>query len=475
MENNMFKNTELYNKINSPSKYRNLAYDDIKENELYFLLHFDYESLISKGVLEQEKLFQELSQIVADGNGRMTVQLDIIKSIFTNIPIEKILFIEQEETFVRLLKDDILIKNLETISNDIYFNYIYNLTKNPDYKRLVTKIFNNINILLPLMFIFNQTYRDTIITLLAFKDNDFIHKKEKINYDSQSLLVFCLRNSNISETLLITSLIDRRDLTYIDPQLLFNERPSIEEFAKYYSEDLENSILYTQKLAYTLFVLGPDYIILYFKNDRNSVNDFVEMLNKVRKLYSTKHKTPYLTEDFVIFVDKAMNMYLTNDGETNIFKYYYNFSKEKLAFFAFELNDYEIVLNYESLLTDRVVEELLYLIPIMTVEEKKLLLDMVLKINLNSHYYYSTFYEEKTKKRYIYSRLLEFLFKFGNREIRDIIITESFNIIESTKLSEKDKNQIMIDLFENLTNDFNMSTCELIYVDVKEEYGNLDW
>ena len=71
--------------------------------------------------------------------------------------------------------------------------------------------------------------------------------------------------------------------------------------------------------------------------------------------------------------------------------------------------------------------------------------------------------------------MLEFLFKFGNREIRDIIITESFNIIESTKLSEKDKNQIMIDLFENLTNDFNMSTCELTYADVEEEYGNLNW
>ena len=170
-----------------------------------------------------------------------------------------------------------------------------------------------------------------------------------------------------------------------------------------------------------------------------------------------------------------MNMYLTNDGETNIFKYYYNFSKEKLSFFAFELNEYEIVLNYESLLTDRVLEELLYLIPIMTVEEKKLLLDKVLSINLNSYHFYGDLYEEKTKKRYIYSRLLEFLFKFGNKEIRDIIITESFNIMESTKLSEKDKNQIMIDLFENLTNDFNMSTCELTYADVEEEYGNLDW
>ena len=64
----MFKNTELYNKINSPSKYRNPTYDDIKENELYFLLHFDYESLISKGILEQEKLFQELSQIIIRAN-----------------------------------------------------------------------------------------------------------------------------------------------------------------------------------------------------------------------------------------------------------------------------------------------------------------------------------------------------------------------------------------------------------------------
>lgn len=62
MENNMFKNTELYNKINSPSKYRNLTYDDIKENELYFLLHSDYESLISSKTRTREHFHKKLSR-----------------------------------------------------------------------------------------------------------------------------------------------------------------------------------------------------------------------------------------------------------------------------------------------------------------------------------------------------------------------------------------------------------------------------
>ena len=46
MENNMFKNTELYNKINSPSKYRNLTYDDIKDGNISSIFSIIQNNLI---------------------------------------------------------------------------------------------------------------------------------------------------------------------------------------------------------------------------------------------------------------------------------------------------------------------------------------------------------------------------------------------------------------------------------------------